>query len=86
LLDGLAIGTAFNQSTERGIVISVAIACEEFPHELGDFAVLLKSGMTTKQAVFFNFLSAVFCYFGKSYIYDVIHVVGYDVVIVSHII
>lgn len=63
-LDGLAIGTAFNQSTERGIVISVAIACEEFPHELGDFAVLLKSGMTTKQAVFFNFLSAVFCYFG----------------------
>ena len=45
-------------------MISVAIACEEFPHELGDFAVLLKSGMTTKQAVFFNFLSAVFCYLG----------------------
>jgi len=63
-LDGLAIGTAFNQSLDRGIIISVAIACEEFPHELGDFAVLLKSGMTTKQAVFFNFLSAFFCYLG----------------------
>jgi len=63
-LDGLAIGTAFNQSLDRGIIISVAIACEEFPHELGDFAVLLKSGMTTRQAVFFNFLSAFFCYLG----------------------
>ena len=60
----MAIGTAFNQSLDRGIIISVAIACEEFPHELGDFAVLLKSGMTTKQAVFFNFLSAFFCYLG----------------------
>ena len=56
-LDGLAIGTAFMQSIDRGIIISVAIACEEFPHELGDFAVLLRSGMTTRQAVFFNFLS-----------------------------
>lgn len=63
-LDGLAIGTAFNQSLDRGIIISVAIACEEFPHELGDFAVLLKSGMSTRQAVFFNFLSAFFCYLG----------------------
>ena len=63
-LDGLAIGTAFNQSLDRGVIISVAIACEEFPHELGDFAVLLKSGMSTRQAVFFNFLSAFFCYLG----------------------
>jgi len=63
-LDGLAIGTAFMQSIERGIIISVAIACEEFPHELGDFAVLLRSGMTTRQAVFFNFVSAFFCYLG----------------------
>lgn len=63
-LDGLAIGTAFMQSIDRGIIISVAIACEEFPHELGDFAVLLRSGMTTRQAVFFNFLSAFFCYLG----------------------
>lgn len=63
-LDGLAIGTAFMQSIDRGIIISVAIACEEFPHELGDFAILLRSGMTTRQAVFFNFLSAFFCYLG----------------------
>lgn len=63
-LDGLAIGTAFMQSIDRGIIISVAIACEEFPHELGDFAVLLRSGMTTRQAVFFNFVSAFFCYLG----------------------
>ena len=28
---------------------SLAVLCEEFPHELGDFAVLLSSGMTVRQ-------------------------------------
>lgn len=36
----------------------------EFPHELGDFAVLIASGMTTRQAIGYNFLSACTCYLG----------------------
>ena len=30
----------------------------------GDFVILLNSGMSVPQAVFFNLLSAVSCYFG----------------------
>jgi len=63
-IDGLSIGAAFSESILTGISVSVAVLCEEFPHELGDFAVLLNSGMTTKQAMSYNFLSACTCYLG----------------------
>ncbi|XP_030848737.1 zinc transporter ZIP14 [Strongylocentrotus purpuratus] len=63
-IDGLAIGASFTNSVYQGISTSVAVICEEFPHELGDFAILLNSGMTVKQAVLANFLSACTCYVG----------------------
>ncbi|XP_054159217.1 metal cation symporter ZIP14-like [Oppia nitens] len=63
-IDGIAIGAAFSQSILEGISISVAVICEEFPHELGDFAVLLASGMTMRQALGYNFVSACTCYLG----------------------
>ncbi|XP_069694535.1 metal cation symporter ZIP14-like isoform X2 [Periplaneta americana] len=63
-IDGLSIGAAFNESLLTGLSISVAVMCEEFPHELGDFAVLLNAGMSMKQALVYNFLSACTCYLG----------------------
>jgi zinc transporter ZupT len=63
-LDGLSIGAAFTESILKGISISIAVICEEFPHELGDFAILINSGMTYKQALLFNGLSAACCYLG----------------------
>jgi len=63
-IDGLSIGAAFSESILTGMSVSLAVLCEEFPHELGDFAVLLNSGMTTKQAMMYNFLSACTCYLG----------------------
>lgn len=63
-IDGVSIGAAFSESILTGISISLAVMCEELPHELGDFAVLLNAGMTMKQAVAYNFLSATTCYLG----------------------
>ncbi|XP_043991140.1 zinc transporter ZIP6 isoform X2 [Gambusia affinis] len=62
--DGLAIGAAFSESLSSGLSTSVAVFCHELPHELGDFAVLLKAGMTVRQAILYNVLSAMTAYLG----------------------
>ncbi|XP_060748868.1 metal cation symporter ZIP8 [Tachysurus vachellii] len=63
-IDGLAIGASFTVSILTGFSTSIAIVCEEFPHELGDFVILLNSGMSIRQAGLFNLLSAMSCYVG----------------------
>ncbi|XP_046985489.1 metal cation symporter ZIP14-like [Schistocerca americana] len=63
-IDGVSIGAAFTDSIWTGISLSIAVFCEELPHELGDFAVLLNSGMSVKLAVCCNFLSACTCFVG----------------------
>ncbi|XP_006126959.1 metal cation symporter ZIP8 [Pelodiscus sinensis] len=63
-IDGLAIGASFTLSLLQGLSTSIAILCEEFPHELGDFIILVNAGMSTYQALFFNFLSSCSCYIG----------------------
>jgi len=59
MADGLAIGAAFASGYLSGVSTSVAVLCHELPHEIGDFALLLKAGMTTKQAIFYNLVSSV---------------------------
>lgn len=63
-IDGVTIGAAFSESLLSGISVSVAVLCEEFPHELGDVAILISAGMTIKQALIYNVLSALTCYIG----------------------
>ncbi|VUZ51599.1 unnamed protein product [Hymenolepis diminuta] len=62
--DGMAIGVAFADSVAGGISTTIAVFCHELPHELGDFAVLLKTGMGIKEALFFNVVSSVLCLIG----------------------
>ncbi|KAK3593913.1 hypothetical protein CHS0354_011516 [Potamilus streckersoni] len=63
-IDGLSIGAAFTESILAGISVSLAVICEELPHELGDLAIMLNSGMMLKKALLYNFMSACMCYLG----------------------
>jgi len=63
-IDGLTLGAAFMVSIGEGLRMTLPIACEEFPHELGDIAVLLSSGLSIGQALVVNFLAACSCYLG----------------------
>lgn len=62
--DGLAIGSAFAASITGGISTTIAVFCHELPHEIGDFAVLLKAGMKPKQAIVYNVVSSVLAFCG----------------------
>ncbi|XP_038078880.1 zinc transporter ZIP10-like [Patiria miniata] len=62
--DGLIVGAAFADSVAGGLSTSIAVMCHEIPHELGDFAVMLKGGMSIKQALCVQAISSVLAYMG----------------------
>ena len=47
---GLAVGGSFLISFRLGFFTTFAILVHEVPHEIGDFAILLKSGFTRWEA------------------------------------
>jgi zinc and cadmium transporter len=58
-IDGIIIAGSFIASFELGIASVIAIVIHEIPQEIGDFGVLVHGGMRKKQALFFNFLTAL---------------------------
>lgn len=62
--DGLAIGISFANSLSAGLGTTIAIFFHELPHEIGDFALLRKSGVPLKHAILFNLFSSLLCFVG----------------------
>ncbi len=58
-IDGIAIAAAFVTSVPVGIMTGLAVLAHELPQELGDFAILLKSGYSRRKAITFNILSGL---------------------------
>lgn len=57
--DGLAIGASYLAGNSIGIVTTITILIHEVPHEIGDFAILIKSGCSRKKAMFLQLSTAV---------------------------
>ncbi|XP_011194121.2 protein catecholamines up [Zeugodacus cucurbitae] len=57
--DGLAIGASYLAGNSIGIVTTITILLHEVPHEIGDFAILIKSGCTKRQAMLLQLVTAL---------------------------
>ncbi len=58
-IDGIAISAAFVASIPIGVSTALAVFAHEFPQEVGDFALLIESGYSRRQAFFYNTLSSL---------------------------
>ncbi|CAH8630611.1 unnamed protein product [Dicrocoelium dendriticum] len=63
-MDGLSLGAGFITDLRLGLSLTLSILCEELPHELGDFAIFLRSGLAVSLAVILNLVSASMAYLG----------------------
>jgi zinc and cadmium transporter len=70
-IDGAVIAASFMMSVPFGIITTLLIIIHEVPQELGDFAVLVYSGMKRTEALFFNFISQAVCIVGALFTYFV---------------
>jgi zinc and cadmium transporter len=57
--DGITIAISFSISVDFGIVTTTAILLHEIPQEIGDYAILVYSGLSKLKALFYNFLCAL---------------------------
>ncbi|CAM9420222.1 unnamed protein product [Scytosiphon promiscuus] len=63
--DGVTMAAAFlGCSSTVGWTITAANMMHEIPHELGNFISLVNGGMSVKQALLYNFFSALFAVLG----------------------
>ncbi len=63
-LDGITIAASFLASFQVGTVTALAVFFHEIPHEIGNFGVLLDSGLSRKAALIYNSLSGVVAFLG----------------------
>jgi zinc transporter ZupT len=56
---GMFVGASFIDSISLGLSAWLAAAAHEVPQELGDFVILVHGGCTKRQALLWNFISAL---------------------------
>lgn len=64
LTDGIAMAASFYASPAVGATTTVAVFFHEIPHEVSDYAILLKSGFSKKRAMLAQFTTAMGAYIG----------------------
>jgi zinc and cadmium transporter len=62
--DGVVIAASFLVAPALGLATTLAVLFHEIPQEMGDFGVLVHGGLSTRRAVFFNFLSSLSAFAG----------------------
>jgi zinc and cadmium transporter len=68
-MDGVAIAGAFIVNIPTGIATTFAIMVHEIPQELGDFGILIHSGISKAKAICYNLLSAISAIIGAMLTY-----------------
>ena len=67
-IDGIILAGAFLSGNIIGYSTALAVFFHEVPQEIGDFGVLLKSGMTKKKALTYNFLTSLTAFAGAIFV------------------
>ncbi len=63
-IDGVAIAVTFLVNPALGLITTLAVGAHEIPHEIGNFAVLLRAGYSRKQVLWLNVFSACTAFAG----------------------
>merc|ERR1712218_486368 len=56
--DGLAVGASYLAGDSIGLITTITILFHEIPHEIGDFAILIQSGVPRGKAIALQALTA----------------------------
>ncbi|MDD3196031.1 MAG: ZIP family metal transporter [Paludibacter sp.] len=56
-IDGIIIAASFLTSPEMGVFVTLSVIVHEIPQELGDFGILIQSGMSKNKSLLYNALS-----------------------------
>lgn len=57
-IDGALIGASYLVDFSLGVSTTIAVLLHELPQELGDFGILLESGLSVRKAALYNLASA----------------------------
>ncbi len=70
-IDGVAIAATYIASPGLGVITAISTFLHEVPHEVGDFGILLKAGLSNSKVILINLFSACATIFGALIIYYV---------------